>query len=91
MTETNDVDNPVTYESMTSDPEVREMIAAADEQMEAIGYTEHGMRHATIIAENAGTILEQLERTGEDRGPPPRHRESDLSEGPCHDKRVAGL
>lgn len=65
MSERADADNVVTYESMMNDPEVREMIAAADQQMEAIGYTEHGMRHATIIAGNAGSILEQLGRYDE--------------------------
>jgi len=50
----------VTYDSIRKDPEVVEMIAAADQQMKAIGYTEHGMRHATIIAENAGLILREL-------------------------------
>lgn len=53
-------DNIVTCKSLTADPEVREMIAAADAQMKAIGYTEHGMRHAKIIADNAGSILERL-------------------------------
>ncbi len=52
----------VTFDSLKSDPEVREMIAAADAQMEAIGYTEHGMRHASIVAENAEAILRKLER-----------------------------
>lgn len=52
----------VTYERLRDDPEVREMIAAADRQMEAIGYTEHGLRHATIVAENAGMILSALGR-----------------------------
>jgi len=56
---------PVTYESLRADPEVREMIAAADEQMKAIGYTEHGMRHARIVAENAGVVLEKLQRYDE--------------------------
>ncbi|MGD9496731.1 MAG: HD domain-containing protein [Armatimonadota bacterium] len=52
----------VTYESVRADEEVREMIAAADREMEAIGYTEHGMRHATIVADGAGMILDKLER-----------------------------
>ena len=58
-------DMQLTYASLTSDPEVREMIAAADQQMAAIGYTEHGMRHATIVAVNAGSILERLGRYDE--------------------------
>ncbi len=67
---------PPTYESLRADHEVREMIAAADRQMEAIGYTEHGMRHATIVARNAGMILTELGRYGE--------REIELA-------RIAGL
>lgn len=65
MTEDINETMQVTYESLRADEEVREMIAAADAQMEAIGYTEHGMRHATIIAENAGLILSRLERYSE--------------------------
>ena len=52
----------VTFNSLRTDPEVVEMIAAADRQMKAIGYTEHGMRHAKIGAANAGMILQKLER-----------------------------
>lgn len=66
----------VTYESLRDDPEVREMIAAADREMATIGYTEHGMRHATIIATNAAMILTQLRRYSE--------REIELA-------RIAGL
>ncbi len=55
----------VTYEGLRSDLEVREMIAAADRQMEAIGYTEHGMRHAPIVAESAGMVLTELGRYDE--------------------------
>ncbi len=66
MTEsTTGAPTPTTYESLRADPEVREMIAAADRQMEAIGYTEHGMRHATIVARNAGMILTELGRYSE--------------------------
>ncbi len=66
----------VTYEGLREDPEVREMIAAADREMATIGYTEHGMRHATIVAQNAGMILTELRRYSE--------REIELA-------RIAGL
>ncbi|MFP4250031.1 MAG: HD domain-containing protein [Armatimonadota bacterium] len=64
-TEHTGADNQVTFDSLVDDPEVREMIAAADQQMQAIGYTEHGLRHAKIIAGNASMILESLERFNE--------------------------
>jgi len=67
---------PPTYESLRADLEVREMIAAADREMETIGYTEHGMRHATIVAGNAARILSELGRYDE--------REVELA-------RIAGL
>ncbi|MCD6362247.1 MAG: HD domain-containing protein [Armatimonadetes bacterium] len=52
----------VTYESLRDDPDVRELLLAADMQMEAIGYTEHGIRHARKVADIAGDILQSLER-----------------------------
>lgn len=55
----------VTFDTLRTDPEVVEMIAAADRQMKAIGYTEHGMRHAKIAAANAGMILRKLQRYDE--------------------------
>lgn len=58
-------DAVLTADELRHDPEVVEMIAAADRQMKAIGYTEHGMRHAKIAADNAGMILQKLERYDE--------------------------
>ena len=51
---------PVTYQQLRSSPVVQDMIAAADAQMEALGYTEHGMRHASEVAEKAAYILAEL-------------------------------
>lgn len=65
MSEKRSETTPVTYESLIADDEVREMIAAADALMRAIGYTEHGMRHASIVAANAAMILEHLGRYDE--------------------------
>ncbi len=53
---------PVTYARLHADPEVRELLDAADAQMEAIGYTEHGIRHASKVAQVAGDILQSLGR-----------------------------
>lgn len=54
------------YERVRGDPEVREYIQLADEAMAAIGYTEHGVRHVTVVATNAGRILECLDYSRED-------------------------
>jgi len=55
----------VTYEGLRADGDIREMLLAADAQMEAIGYTEHGIRHARKVAEVGGDILRRLERYDE--------------------------
>lgn len=60
-----DDEGHVTCDDLQHDREVVEMLAAADRQMKAIGYTEHGMRHARIAADNAGMILSKLERYDE--------------------------
>ncbi len=58
-------DHAVTYDGLQADKGVREMLLAADAQMEAIGYTEHGIRHAHKVAEVAGDILRRLGRYDE--------------------------
>ncbi len=39
---------------------VQTFIRLADEQMEEIGYTEHGFRHVSLVAHNARRILTEL-------------------------------
>ena len=53
---------PLTYESLRAEPEIRDMLKAADAQMAALGYTEHGIRHASKVAEGAAAILRELGR-----------------------------
>ncbi|OGK11222.1 MAG: hypothetical protein A2Y63_01455 [Candidatus Riflebacteria bacterium RBG_13_59_9] len=48
------------YERLYNDSEVREYIELADVAMAAIGYTEHGMRHVSVVAENAARVLTEL-------------------------------
>ncbi len=50
----------VTLDEVKRDPRVHTLIRRADEQMEAIGYTEHGFRHVGLVAENARRILKEL-------------------------------
>ncbi|MCX7732146.1 MAG: HD domain-containing protein [candidate division WOR-3 bacterium] len=42
------------------DPEVKALITQADLQLEVLGYTEHGTRHARLVAKNSRQILIQL-------------------------------
>jgi metal-dependent HD superfamily phosphatase/phosphodiesterase len=51
------MDNTViTLEQVRRDLDVRTYIEKANEQMNALGYTEHGFRHAGIVAEMAKSI-----------------------------------
>ncbi|MEJ2184008.1 MAG: HD domain-containing protein [Nitrospirota bacterium] len=46
--------------TLRKDPKARAFIEAADHYLEAIGYTEHGFRHADIVSRIASRILEEL-------------------------------
>jgi uncharacterized protein len=62
------VSPPVTLEAVQKDPELLAYMRMADEYLESIGYTEHGMRHANLTAHIAGNILRRLgysDRTAE--------------------------
>lgn len=67
ISEKND-DRRVSLREVRREPRVRTYIAKANEQMAAIGYTEHGHRHAGIVATIARSILSSLafgDRTAE--------------------------
>ena len=49
----------MTLKEVRHDARVRTYITRANEQMQAIGYTEHGHRHAGIVSTIARTILTQ--------------------------------
>jgi hypothetical protein len=53
-------DQSVTLETLRHDEHVSTYIKAADENLKAIGYTEHGFRHASLVAMIAGNILRGL-------------------------------
>ena len=60
--------NLPSLETVQQDERVKLMLAAADRQMEQMGYTEHGIRHASIVGKWAKQILSDLgypERTAE--------------------------
>ncbi len=50
----------LTLDLIASDEEVRSYIENADKFLGAIGYTEHGFRHAGLVSERAEAILRKL-------------------------------
>ncbi|MEO0247882.1 MAG: HD domain-containing protein [candidate division WOR-3 bacterium] len=68
----------VTYLDLLENKEVVTIINKADAQLEAMGYTEHGLRHVTWVAKRTGQILEAL-------GYPPRIKELGEIAGLLHD------
>lgn len=58
----------ITYEEIKNNEVIKTYINAADDALNALGYTEHSFAHVTYVAEKAGSILETLgypERTVE--------------------------
>ncbi len=53
---------PITLEDVKAREDVQAYIRRADQNMEAIGYTEHGFRHATVVSERARSIIVSLGR-----------------------------
>ncbi len=50
----------VTLEDVKNNPEVEQLILAAQQQLDVLGYTEHAHRHLVIVSERAGEILRTL-------------------------------
>jgi metal-dependent HD superfamily phosphatase/phosphodiesterase len=50
----------ITVADVAASPDVRAMIEVADEYLGAIGYTEHGLRHANLVSHIAGNIMRRL-------------------------------
>jgi len=50
----------LTLESLKADPEIAELIGAADSYLEVIGYTDHGLGHVERVAHRAKSILDEL-------------------------------
>lgn len=50
----------MTYEEIRNNEAINTYIRCADESLTALGYTEHSFAHVTVVAENAGYILETL-------------------------------
>jgi metal-dependent HD superfamily phosphatase/phosphodiesterase len=56
----------ITLAQVQEDPQLSSFIASADRVMEAIGYTEHGFRHANLVARIAYQVLHRLEFSDRD-------------------------
>jgi metal-dependent HD superfamily phosphatase/phosphodiesterase len=56
-------DATVTLEDVQANEELSLYIASADRVMEAMGYTEHGFRHANLVAKIAYQVLSRLDYT----------------------------
>ena len=50
----------ITLEDVKKNNEVQELIVSAQKQLDALGYTEHSIRHVGIVSNRAGKILETL-------------------------------
>ncbi|MCL5257152.1 MAG: HD domain-containing protein [Chloroflexi bacterium] len=53
--------NVVTIEEIRKNEEVQAFISKANEFLSQLGYTEHGFRHASLVADIAGNVLERLQ------------------------------
>lgn len=50
----------ITLEEVRNNPEVKELIESSQKQLNALGYTEHSVRHITIVSSRAAEVLETL-------------------------------
>lgn len=50
----------ITLEDVKNNPEVQALVIGSQKQLNALGYTEHSVRHTNIVSERAGKILESL-------------------------------
>ena len=50
----------ITLEDVKNNPEVQALVVGSQKQLNVLGYTEHSVRHTTIVSERAGKILEDL-------------------------------
>ncbi len=58
--DTNTTLQTITLDAIKQDEQVRAYIHQANENLRALGYTEHGFRHANLVAQIASNILSHL-------------------------------
>ena len=50
----------ITLEDVKNNPEVKVLVESAQKQLNAIGYTEHSVRHVSLVSSRAGEVLKIL-------------------------------
>lgn len=50
----------ISFNDIKKNSEIKIYVESCDEYLKAIGYTEHGIRHVTLVADRAGEILTAL-------------------------------
>src|SRR5947209_6399505 len=58
--EESSAERPITLRDVRGNEKIRAYIEKANEQMAAIGYSEHGLRHAALVAAIARNICLEL-------------------------------
>ncbi len=51
----------ITFEDVRNNVEVKALVEGSQKQLNALGYTEHSVRHVTMVANRAAEVLETLE------------------------------
>ena len=51
----------ITLKDVKQNEEVKELILSSQKQLNALGYTEHSVRHINIVSERAGKVLKTLD------------------------------
>ena len=50
----------ITFEDVKNNIEVKALVVGAQKQLNALGYTEHSVRHVTMVANRAAEVLQTL-------------------------------
>ena len=50
----------ITLEEVKNNPEIKALVEGAQKQLNALGYTEHSVRHVTLVSNRAGDVLKIL-------------------------------
>ncbi|MEK7608737.1 MAG: HD domain-containing protein [Patescibacteria group bacterium] len=70
--------NKLVFDSVSQHPQILEFISASDRSLELLGYTNHGLRHVTLVARRAREVAREV-------GLDDRTQEIAAIAGFCHD------
>lgn len=51
----------VTFSDVKNNKEINYLIESSQKQLDALGYTEHSMRHINIVSNRAAEVLQKLD------------------------------